>query len=210
MSRGQRKTTVMPETIMPINPEEVRIIKTANCPSSSGRSELIYQLGHTPQNALYVRIHGNSNNGYFNEEWVSIERILEKLSQQLLPFSSFPLRSLFEGKSINTPHFLVAILLAEGLLVRDSKNSRYFNLGDVAGFMARSKALMENNGLVTAAMAIKSEPEVKIMTKPKPKSNPMNSDGHKEVNNDGNESAPIAIELTDSDESLLETLLQAG
>ena len=210
MSRGQRKTTVIAEVILPMQPDEISILKTANCPSSSGRSELIYQLGHTPQNVLYVRIHGNSNNGYFNEEWVSIERILEKLSKQLLPFSSFPLRSLFEGKSINTPHFLVAILLAEGLLVRDSKNSRYFTLGDVDGFMARSKALMENNGLVTVAMAIKPERSVKPVSKANSKSNPMPSDNHKGVNNDGKETAPIAIELTDSDESLLETLLQAG
>jgi hypothetical protein len=205
MSRGQRKTTVIAEVIPTIHSDEISIIKTANCPSSSGRTELTYQLGHSSQHALYVRIHGNSNNGYFNEEWVSIERILEKLSKQLLPFSSFPLRSLFEGKSINTPHFLVAILLAEGLLVRDSKNSRYFNLGDVDGFMARSKALMET-GEITEAMTIKPERSVKPVSKQKA----MAIAADKGCSGDGKETAPIAIELTDSDESLLETLLQAG
>ena len=189
MSRGKRKTTTIPETTLPINPESVSIIKTANCPSSSGRSELTYQLGQYNDQQLCIRIHGNSNNGYFNDEWVSVERILAKLSEQKSSFSSFPLKSLFEGKSINTPHFLIAILLAEGLLVRDEQNSRYFLLGDVDGFMTRSKALMANGELVPEAMTIKPDRPVKPISRSKPKA--------------------MAIELTDSDESLLETLLQA-
>ena len=136
----------------------IRVVKTAQCPSNSGRSQLTYQLGRDTEGRLYVKIHGNSNKGYFNAEWVGVDRILTKLSEQQSSFSSLPLKALFEGKSINTPHFMVAILLAEGLLIRDIHNSRYFILGNVDGFMARVEALIGNKGV---AMPMKTKSKSK-------------------------------------------------
>jgi hypothetical protein len=185
MSRGQRKTIIQVEPVSTIQPDDIRIIKTARCPSSSGRSELTYQLGVDPVNTLYIKIHGNSNKGYFNDEWVGIQRILAKLSEQRSSFSSFPLKSLFEGKSINTPHFLMAVLTAEALVVKDGENSRYFSLGDVDGFMARTQSLMEDGVLVSTSMAIKQDRKVKQISKAK------------------------AMEITDDEESIQETLPQS-
>jgi IstB-like ATP binding protein len=167
MSRGKHKTnnTTIVEPIYPLSFDDVKVIKTATCPSSSGRSELTYQLGCDLNQLLYIKLEANSNNGYFNAEWTSMNHILFMLSEAREPFSTHPLIKVFEGKSVNTPHFLAAALLAEGFLIRDARNSRYFRLGDVDGFMERAQALIQE------AMVIKptSEPESKPESKSKPK-----------------------------------------
>ena len=56
MSRGKRKTTVEPVNLDKI----VTVIKTAHCPSRSGRSELSYQLGKDEALKLYIKITDNT------------------------------------------------------------------------------------------------------------------------------------------------------
>ena len=165
----------------------IRVIKTASCPSSSGRSRLTYQLGVDAAFSLHIKLHSNSGQGYFNAEWLAIQKILDRLSQCPGHFSSLPLKTLFEGRSINTPYFIAAVLLAEGFLIKDDKNSRYFRLGDVTGFMARAKALLDSEPMVMQPTTTQSRAKVKAKSK-------------------AAEDKPQSI--TPDDESLLETLLQ--
>lgn len=170
MSRGKRKTTVITESVITVNLNNVvTVIKTAQCPSSSGRSELTYQLGIDEEQGLYIKIHGNSGNGYYNEEWTAIQRIRDKLSGFIGHFPSYSLQALFQGKSINTPYFLAAALLAEGFLIKDPDNSRYLLLGDVEGFMVRTRSLVTDQPMT-----------IKETSTPKPKRPTLSNQRHDE------------------------------
>lgn len=146
MSRGKRKTTVTPQLPEPkVKPEDdqILVIKTASCLSSSGRSELTYKQGSDAEKQILIKIHSNTGNGYFNDEWLCIEELHKKLLPHKIAFGAWLIRTLYEGKSVNTLHFVFAALLAEGFLIKDEQNSRQYRLGDVEEFMERTQALIQ-------------------------------------------------------------------
>lgn len=61
------------------NPE-MRILKTATCKSTSGKSTLTYQIGCTPDSTVHIRISKNSAAGFFNNEWLAINDIQKALA----------------------------------------------------------------------------------------------------------------------------------
>ena len=79
-------------------------IKTATCLSISGKSTLTYQITDTQ-----IRIQKNSGAGRFSNEWLALATIGKT------PFTSAKLKELIKGKSINTPAFILAVLLNDGL-----------------------------------------------------------------------------------------------
>jgi hypothetical protein len=56
------------------NPE-MRILKTATCKSTSGKSTLTYQIGCMLDNTIHIRITKNSSAGFFNDEWIALKDI---------------------------------------------------------------------------------------------------------------------------------------
>jgi hypothetical protein len=90
----------------------MRTIKTGSCPSLSGRTILTYHVGWLSEK-MYFRLHENSSGGLFSKEWVSLERLGIEEGK---PISSCALQSLFNGRSVNTGGFLLAVLLNEGLI----------------------------------------------------------------------------------------------
>ena len=183
MSRGKRKTTVEPVNLDKV----VAVIKTAHCPSRSGRSELSYQLGKDEALKLYIKITDNTGNGYFNAEWLCLEAIQHQLEKYSMPFGAQQIRNLFEGKSVNTLHFVFAALLSEGFLIKDEQNTRQYRLGDVEGFKLRTESLS-----VPGLMAIKTPDTDTDTVKAKSKS--------------GNKRQSMNMD----DESLLDSLLQSA
>ena len=109
---------------------QIRILKINTCPSRSGKSQLTYQLGCNEQSEVYLRIHGNSGTGFFNDEWIAVKRIQAQLSSSGNQFTSFALNALFKGKSMNTPFFILAVLFKEGLVITSTSNRRCYQLGD--------------------------------------------------------------------------------
>jgi hypothetical protein len=107
------------------NNPDIRILKTGECLSRSGKSKLTYHIGCTPESEILFRIHANTGNGFFSNEWLPLKTILEQLSKG--SFTSFSLYPLFHGKSNNTPAFLLAVLLEEGLV---TVNGRSYGLTD--------------------------------------------------------------------------------
>jgi hypothetical protein len=93
------------------------ILKTAECPSLSGSSTLTYEIGLSPEDALQFRIVGNDGGGLFSKEWV-LWRTLEAALRTEQPVTAGHLKraGVCRGKSANTPGFLVAALLGEGLV----------------------------------------------------------------------------------------------
>jgi hypothetical protein len=118
-------------------------LKTGNCSSRSGKSKLTYLIGADSASEIHFRIHGNTGNGFFNNDWIPLKTILELLGKSGGAFTSFTLHPLLKGKSNNTPAFLIASLLEEGIIHRSLSEKRCYELSDVSVFMAKIKPLLE-------------------------------------------------------------------
>ena len=123
-------------------------LKTGNCPSRSGKSKLTYLIGADSASEIHFRIHGNTGNGFFNNDWISLNTILELLGKSGGAFTSFTLHPLLKGKSNNTPAFLIAALLEEGIIHRSLTEKRCYELSDVSVFMTKIKPLMEDKTVI--------------------------------------------------------------
>jgi hypothetical protein len=93
--------------------EQPEVTKTATCPSLSGSSTLTYEVGTTEEDTYY-RVVGNSAAGLFCKDWIPLSQIIPLLTNSTI--TSGTLKELYEGKSNNSPGFLLAVLKAEGLV----------------------------------------------------------------------------------------------
>jgi len=126
----------------------IHTIKTGNCSSRSGKSKLTYLIGADSASEIHFRINGNTGNGFFNNDWVPLKTILELLTKAGGAFTSYALHPLLKGKSNNTPAFLIAALLEEGIIHRSVSEKRCYELSDVSVFMAKIKPLMEDKTVI--------------------------------------------------------------
>jgi hypothetical protein len=126
----------------------IHTIKTGNCSSRSGKSKLTYLIGADSASEIHFRINGNTGNGFFNNDWVPLEIIMELLTKAGGAFTSYALHPLLKGKSNNTPAFLIASLLEEGIIHRSVSEKRCYELSDVSVFMAKIKPLMESTTVI--------------------------------------------------------------
>lgn len=122
----------------------IRILKTASCPSMSGKSKLTYQVACSGDSEILFRISDNSGTGFFSQEWVPLAAIRQAFARapSAKSITSFHLHPLFQGKSINTPAFLLAALKNEGVLVPSTTTRRCQEIADGATIEAEVKALM--------------------------------------------------------------------
>lgn len=122
----------------------IRILKIATCPSLSGKSKLTYHLGYSSNSEPLLRVYANSSTGYFSREWVTLTAIQQLLAKapKAGSLTSFALMPLFQGKSINTPPFLFAALLNEGLVKPSTTTKRCYECTDGKAFQAHIKALI--------------------------------------------------------------------
>jgi hypothetical protein len=128
--------------------EIIHTIKTGNCSSRSGKSKLTYLIGADSDSEIHFRIHGNTGNGFFNNDWIPVKTILELLGKSGGAFTSFTLHPLLKGKSNNTPAFLIASLLEEGIIHRSVSEKRCYELSDVSVFLTKIKPLMEDKTVI--------------------------------------------------------------
>ena len=106
---------------------EIEIVATQKTKTVSGKSDLTYHLGKDEIGNAYIRIWVNSSNGYFSNEWVPLSSIIDLLKKHSgSSFTSIVFDALFKGKSVNTPGFLVAALLNEGVLALEAGKSRKY------------------------------------------------------------------------------------
>jgi len=104
---------------------QINPLSHATCPTLSRRSTLSYELGRSSDKAVHFRITHNDGGGFFSPEWVAWSDILDAI-KNVQPVTSSSLRAIFKGKSVNTSGFLLAVLIAEGLLEALPKKSRHF------------------------------------------------------------------------------------
>lgn len=147
--------------------QEIRVLKTATCPTLTGKAKLTYHVGSAADGAIHFRLHANTGGGFFNDEWVAfsaIQAVLDK-SPSGKPITSFTLFPLFRGKSANTPAFLLAALKQEGLVLGSKEKQRSYEKCEPKPFLAGIKALIDANGsakkppVTTEKNAVPAKPE---------------------------------------------------
>ncbi len=94
--------------------EEIKVIKTASCPSLSGSSTITYEIG-SRGDSQYIRLSGNSGGGLFCRDWISIADIQQLLSGSA-KITSKTLHPVYAGKSANSPGFLLGCVLHEKIV----------------------------------------------------------------------------------------------
>lgn len=120
----------------------IRILKTASCPSLSGKSSLTYQVGCNPESDIYLRIHANKGGGFFSNEWVALGAIRDVLEHNA-SLTCFSFVAVFKGKSTNTPGFMLAVLKQEGMVIPSTDVQRRYVMSAPDSFMAEVHALMD-------------------------------------------------------------------
>ena len=144
---------------------DMRILKTSSCKSITGKSSLTYQVGATPDDDIYIRITKNTGAGQFSDEWIKVEDIQKALAEghKGEPLTSFLLQTLFKGRSVNTPAFIMAALTQEKLLCALKGKKRGHEFLDPEGFDSRMQKLVSGKG--TTSRAKKKAPVRKAPSK---------------------------------------------
>ena len=53
---------------------QLQLLRSANCPTLSHRSNLTYELGMDTSKALHYSISANDGGGFFSPEWIHTDR----------------------------------------------------------------------------------------------------------------------------------------
>lgn len=136
-----------------VSPEiPICTIKIGACSTLSGRSQLTYHVGNDADSAVHIRVVQNSGNGQFNTNWVSLSVIEKILAGHPAdkPMTSSAMLPVFRGKSSNSPAFLFATLLAEGLVVAGKEKDSGYTLGNIEVFKKAMSALIAEGGELSA------------------------------------------------------------
>ena len=140
--------------------DNITILKKEMTKSVTGKSYIHYEIGNDPEGVMHIRVITNTGGGYFSKEWVSFTNIYKELDRHgEKPLTSFLLSPLFEGKSVNTPAFLLAAMRNEGLFVTHPEKVRCYAKADPAEFIKGIQALVDKPVIKT-----KQEPKAKAKT----------------------------------------------
>ena len=133
--------------------ESVRVLKSATCPSLSGKSKLSYEVGCTDASQIHVRIVANSAAGSFSREWVDMQAIRAALDKcpRGAPITSAAIASLFRGTSTNNQLFAWAVLKNEGLVRHLDGDKRGYERAESVEFVTWTRALIEGKGATAIA-----------------------------------------------------------
>lgn len=139
--------------------DNITVLKKEMTKSVTGKSYIHYEIGNDPEGVMHIRVITNTGGGYFSNEWVSFSDIYKELDQHGdKPLTSFLLSPLYEGKSVNTPAFLLAAMKNEGLIIPHPEKARCYAKTDPTEFIKGIQALV-------------GKPVTKKKPEPKQKSN---------------------------------------
>ncbi len=148
----------------------IKVLKADTCPTSSGKSNLRYEVGIDESDSIHVKISSNDGGGMFSPEWVSFQDIQTALKEwpEGQGVTSMTFRKIIRGKSANTPGFLVAVLCAEGIIEPMGEKKRVHQACDPAAFLASVEALQ---GTPSKISKTKEAPKTKAKTPAKATAN---------------------------------------
>ena len=123
----------------------VRILKTAVCPSLSGKSKLTYEVSLGDKKDLQIRVPSNTGGGCFNQDWVKLQAVEAAFDKVPAGESvtSDTLRSMFRGMSQNTGGFNFAVLKNIGYVVPSESKKRCYDRVEPTAFREEMAALIE-------------------------------------------------------------------
>jgi hypothetical protein len=144
----------------------IQVLKEGTCPTSSGKSTLGYQVGTDEPGTIHLKVAGNDGGGMFSPDWVSFQDVQGAIAEwpDAQGITSMTFRKIFRGKSANTPGFLIAVLVAEGILEPVPDKKRLHQACDPAAFLAS----VQGKGKATKAKT-KAAPRKKAADSSKPK-----------------------------------------
>ena len=116
----------------------MRILKVGTTSSLSNRSTLGYAIGCDDTNAIFLSLRSNTAAGMFSTNWIAFLDIAEALVHAD-KITSATLAPLYEYTSKNNAGFMLAVLLAEGLV---SPFERYYTRNDFKPFQQHINALI--------------------------------------------------------------------
>ena len=124
----------------------IRILKVATCPSLSGKSTLTYHIGCNSESDIQFRIVNNTGGGFFSKEWIPLNVIFQAFDKKDAdkPIISLLLYPLFQGKSLNTPAFLLAVLRQEGLVCQLQDHPKHYERLPSDTFMTEIEKLIQS------------------------------------------------------------------
>lgn len=125
----------------------ITILQTSKTATISGKSQLTYNIAMNDKGNAMIRIASNTGGGFWSKEYVSVDSIINVI--QSVPenqhITSVHLFKVFTGKSQNSPGFLLAVLLKEGLLEALGKKRQYrMSESGVNNFLSRVERLKNN------------------------------------------------------------------
>ncbi len=146
----------------------MRILKIGESSSLSGRSQLTYHIGCNAEGDIHVKVVANSGRGQFNADAIPLATIEKLLTAHPAdkPMTSRVMQPVFRSKSSNSPAFLFACLLAEGLVKAGAEKDSVYHMGNLAPFKDEATALIAaGTDLAVAADTTSEGPKAKRPTK---------------------------------------------
>ena len=118
---------------------DISPLKCASCSNLLGTATIHYEIAANETEGIRIRLSDYEGNGYYCKAWVSLASILSSLEAfaAKYPLVSLALKDVYPpSTSCNSWSFLMAVLLAEGLVERLEDNKRHYRLCDPADFLA--------------------------------------------------------------------------
>lgn len=131
--------TVETQSTTTTTPVKIRVLQADRCSSLSGRTSIDFQVGCNESERLFIRVLRTSGNGFFSKEWVPYDSIGPLLVN---PVTSASLRPIFQGKSVNTAGFLLAVMKQLGFVQSIPETLRGYQVLDNPAFDENTKKLI--------------------------------------------------------------------
>jgi hypothetical protein len=128
--------------------DSMRVLTSGTCETLTGSTRVSYHVGSMPDSKIYLRVHGNTGGGFFSNEWIAYEGILQAFKKRPAgkAITSILLHPLLKGRSVNTPAFLLAVLLHEKILRPVPGKLRRHELVSDSAFLEKVDRLRSGGG----------------------------------------------------------------
>jgi len=129
---------------------DIQILAVETCPSVSGSSTLKYQIGMSAESSILLKVLSSSGSGFVNPTWFALDDILNVLVSHSVetPIKSSHLAKglELEGRSRNDAAFLVAVLVANEILVPFGDRDKFqWKYASADAFLAHCEKLKAGN-----------------------------------------------------------------
>ena len=129
-----------------IDNPEIQVLQSDQCPSLSGRSTLTFELGADSEKRLHLRVTHNTGKGHHSPAWVAYDQI-EPLLMQAQALSASALATLFQGTSVNTAGFVMAVLKHLGAIQAIPEQRHAYQHVDTTDWRGQVQTLIEAAGV---------------------------------------------------------------